>query len=115
MLIFLKKLSIGIFKVFISLIVISLVYAAYGIYADKSASEKTNAICSSILPGSDPTSLRDRAIADGASDFLTKWGKEDGLDILSISYIGAPPFSRFICRVKAKDSKVISVKQDHLD
>ena len=110
-----KKMVIGLGKMLAALVLFSAIFAAYGFYRERSAKEKSAAICASIPPDSDPSSLRDAAIADGASDFQTRWFRSGGFDILSITYVGVPPFSRHICRVKAEGRRVISVEQGYLD
>ena len=72
-------------------------------------------MCASIALGQNPAPLRDRAIADGASDTWTRWGKADGVDTLFITYVGLPPFSRHMCLVRAKGGKVISARLAYLD
>ena len=112
---FLKKLALGLGKVVVAIFLIFVIFAGYGFYAEHSAKKKASAMCSSIKPGQDPAPLLDRAIADGASDFQTRWGKIDGVDTLFITYVGLPPFSRHMCLVQAKNGSVISVRQSYLD
>jgi hypothetical protein len=110
---FLKKLAAGIGKTLLAICILFGLYVGYGLYADKSASAKAQALCSSLVPGSDVSSLRDRAIQDGAK--LLGWHKMDGYESLLITYVGAPPFSRFICQVKAKDGRLVSAELSYLD
>lgn len=112
---FLKKLAAGIGKTLLAICILFGLYVGYGLYADKSASAKAQALCSSLVPGSDASSLRDRAIQDGAQRQLLDWRKMDGYESLLIIYVGAAPFSRFICQVKAKDGRLISAELSHLD
>ena len=115
MLSFMKKLVLALAKALLALCLVFAIFAAYGYYAERSAAKKATEMCASILPSSDPSVLRDIAIAEGASDFQTHWGKVNGLDTLFITFVGLPPFSRHICLVTAKNGRVISAKQSYLD
>ena len=105
---FLKKLARGLAKAIFALIAIVVIYAAYGIYAEKVASGKAASICASVSPGDDTLGLRDKAIADGASEFQTRWFESDGTDTLFITYVGLPPFSRHVCHITARNGRVVS-------
>lgn len=112
---FLKKLALGLGKVLLAIFLIFAIFAGYGFYAEHSAKKKASAMCSSIKPGQNPAPLLDRAIADGASDYQTRWSKINGVDTLFITYVCLPPFSRHICLVQAKSGYVISARQSYLD
>jgi hypothetical protein len=112
---FLKKLALGLGKVILAICLVFGIFAAYGYFAERSASKKATAMCRSITPGSGSSALRDLAISDGASDFQTRWSKVEGVDTLFITYVGLPPFSRHMCLVTAKNGRVISAKQSYLD
>lgn len=115
MLSLLKRFILGLGKVFAIIFLLFTIFAGYGFFAEHSAKKKSAAMCASIKPGQDPATLLDLAIADGASEFQTRWVKADGLDTLFITYIGLPPFSRHICLVQAKDDHIVSVRQVYLD
>ena len=115
MLSFLKKLALVLGKALLALGLVFAIFAAYGFYAERAAVKKATEMCASISPGSNPSALRTLAIADGASDFQTRWGKLNGLDTLFITYVGLPPFSRHICLVTSKDGRVISARLSYLD
>ncbi|QDA56525.1 hypothetical protein [Thermomonas aquatica] len=110
-----KRLAIEFSKAILAIVVLFAIFAGYGFFAERSAKKKAAAICASITPGQNPAPLRDQALADGASDFQTRWGKADGMDTLFITYVGLPPFSRHMCFVRAKDGKVVSAKLAYLD
>ena len=112
---FLKRLTIGFGKVVLAIVLVFAVFLGYGFFAENSAKKKSTAMCASIAPGQNPSPLRDQALADGASDTWTRWGKVDGVDTLFITYVGLPPFSRHMCLVQAKDGKVVSAKLIYLD
>lgn len=112
---FLKKLFFGFGKVLLVLVLAFGIYLAYGLYAESSASKKATAMCASITLGSDASSLRDRALSDGASDFQTRWTKSDGRETLRITYLGLPPFSRHTCTVTTERSRVVSAERGYLD
>lgn len=112
---FLKKVAVGMGKVILALLFVFALYIAYGIYAEKSASRKAANICASVSPGDETSGLREKAISDGASEFQSRWFNNKGTDILFITYVGLPPFSRHICRIEAKEGRVISAKLTYLD
>ena len=112
---FLKQLAIGLGKTALAIVLLFSLFAGYGFFAERSAKQKSAAFCASIKPGQNPAPLLELAIADGASDMQTRWGKTDGLDTLFVTYVGLPPFSRHMCLVQAKDGRVVSVKQSYLD
>lgn len=91
------------------------IYVIYSLYAEKVATRKSLAMCHSIAAGSVTTGLRERALADGANEWQSRWLNMDGMDNLAITYTGAPPFSRHICWVKAKEGRVISAELTYLD
>ena len=112
---FLKQLGLGLGKAVLAIILVFTIFAGYGFFAERSAKTKSAAFCSSIKLGQNPAPLFDLAIADGASDMQTRWGKTEGLDTLFVTYVGLPPFSRHMCLIQAKDGRVVSVKQSYLD
>lgn len=112
---FLKRLVLGLGKAVVAILLVFLVFAAYGFYAEDSAKKKAAAMCASIKPGQDASLLLDRAVADGASDSQTRWGNVNEVDTLFITYVGLPPFSRHICLVDAKDGRVLSTREGRLD
>ena len=112
---FLKRFALGLGKVVAAFVLLFAIFAGYGFFAEQSAKKKSAAMCTSIKPGQDPAPLLELALADGASDVQTRWGKTDGLDTLFITYVGLPPFSRHMCLVQAKDGRVVSVRQAYLD
>jgi hypothetical protein len=112
---FLKKFLVGIGKILAVLAVLFSFYVIYSIYAEGVAKRKSLAMCQSIAPNSETTGLRERALADGASEWQSRWHTSNGVDELTITYTGAPPFSRHICWVKAKNGRVLSVDLKYLD
>lgn len=111
----LKRMALGLGKAVAVIVFLFIMFAGYGYFAERSARMRASAICASIVPGQDPARLRERAIADGASEAQTRWITVDGLDTLFITYIGVPPFSRHMCLVQAKDGIVVSAKGARLD
>lgn len=102
-------------KIALPLVLIFANAAGYAFYAEKPASIKAKAMCDSIAVGLDSATLRDRAVADGADAFQTRWQKQGGADVLQIVYMGLPPFSRHVCQVKASNGHVKSVNLSYLD
>ena len=84
---------------------------------DKQAENKARNICADIQPGSNSDNLRALAHASGADDRHSQWrhDKENKQDVLSITYIGVPPFSRFYCLVRAQNGRVMTTELGHLD
>ncbi|MBD9478101.1 hypothetical protein [Pseudoxanthomonas sp. PXM02] len=115
MLKFLRNLVVGLGKIALALAAIVLAVDAYGTYADRVAARKAATMCASILPGSDAAPLIDRALEDGASTRSAHWFTSGGFDTLAIMYVGVTPLSRFLCMVKAKDGRVVSVEQAYID
>ncbi|MBI3149715.1 MAG: hypothetical protein HYZ17_14505 [Betaproteobacteria bacterium] len=111
----LKKLFLGFGKVLLALALAFGLYLAYGVYAESSASEKATLMCASIISGAEASMLRDRAILDGASDSQTRWLKRNGQDLLLITYIGLPPFSRHTCSVTTENGRVVAAQRGYLD
>jgi hypothetical protein len=111
----LKKLFLGFGKVLLVLALAFGLYLAYGGYAESSASEKATVLCASIASGAEASVLRERAILDGASDFQTRWLKRNGQDMLLITYVGLPPFSRHTCTVITENGRVVSATRGYLD
>lgn len=110
-----KKPLLGIGKILAVLAVLFGIYASYSIYAEGVAKRKSAAMCQSIVPNSETTGLRERAVADGASEWQSRWHYSGGVDNMTITYTGAPPFSRHICWVKAKNGRVLSAEIKYLD
>ena len=111
----LKRLLVGSAKIIVALVVVFGLLLGYGSYAEQSATRKASAMCSSIHIGDSTEDLRPRAIADGASEFQSRWFKADGVDMLYITYVGLPPFSRHMCVVRAQGGRVLSAKESYLD
>lgn len=110
------KATLHLFSKFVlALAVIFMAYAAYGIYADKSAASKVAEICSAVSSGDEKTGLREKAVSLGASERLTKWVKSGETESLFITFIGAPPFSRHVCHVEVRDGRVVSASLEHFD
>ena len=111
----LKKIALGLGKSAAGIVLLFIVFAGYGYFAERSARMKASEMCASINPGQNPVNLRERAIADGASEDQTRWITVEGLDTLFIAYVGLPPFSRHVCLVQAKDGIVVSARRARLD
>lgn len=109
------KFLSGLGRLASALVLVFAAFAVYGYLAEGSARKRALAMCTSITIGESSETLRDRAIADWASEAHSRWVKLDGLDTLFITYVGLPPYSRHICLVQARDGRVISVRQRHLD
>ena len=111
----LKRLLVGLAKIIVAIVVVFSLFLGYGSYAERSATRKASAMCSSIHLGDSTEDLRPRALADGASEFQSRWFKADGVDMLYITYVGLPPFSRHMCVVRAQGGRVVSANESYLD
>ena len=110
-----KKFARGLGKAAIAVTLLFLVFSGYGYFAERSASQKAEAMCASVEVGQRAVDLRERAIRDGASESQTRWIKLDGMETLFITYIGLPPFSRHMCLVQSQNGSVVSVRLSRLD
>jgi len=110
-----RKPISGLLKIVAVLFGLFAIYVIYSLYSEKVATRKSLAMCHSIAAGSVTTGLRERALADGADEWQSRWHHLDGTDNLAITYTGAPPFSRHVCWVKAKDGRVISAEVRYFD
>lgn len=111
----LRKLALGLGKLLLALFVFFAIYAAYGTHAERSANRRAAAMCASIAPGDDAAPLREVALADGASEWQTRWATFEGVVTLIITYVGMPPFSRYMCRVTASGGRVVAAELGRLD
>lgn len=83
------------------------------IYADGRAETRAHAFCSRFAVGGD---LND-AIA--ATRMITDAGRNvhdhDGERTVLVTFMGAPPFSQFLCTIDGIDGKIVRVRYDHWD
>lgn len=115
MLSFFKKVLFALGQIVAAIVLLFALVACYGFFAERSAEKKSAAMCASIKPGQNSAPLLDIALADGASEFQSRWAKTDGVDALYIAYVGFTPLSRYVCLVQAKDGRVVSVREIYLD
>lgn len=112
---YLRKAAFGLAKVALVLMVFFALFSAYGFYAEKVASRKAADFCASVSPGDETAGLREQGVSEGANERQTRWFDYKGTDMISITFVGLPPFSRHICNIQAKDGRVISAKLARLD
>lgn len=105
----------GIGKILLAFLLLFALYMAYSFHAEWAAKRKVAAMCGSIAPGQAAAPLQARALSDGAVGYLTRWHTADGVDTLIITYVGMPPFSGYLCVVKAKGGIVLSASRARLD
>lgn len=96
-------------------VVFMLLYLGYALYAEPVAEKRATAICNSIKPGDDAAVLLQRALSDGADKTFSRIFKGAEQEELVLTYIGTPPFSRYLCRVRLQDGKAVSAELSHLD
>ncbi len=91
------------------------VFVGYAFYAEPNAEKLAIAFCGSTKLGDDPADVLERARKTDASKSHLRWtGEVDGSRTLSVIFVGAPPFSRHICEVRA-GSRVSATKYVYLD
>lgn len=96
-------------------IALGMVMFAYGLYREPIAQAQAMEFCEKVKVGQSPDSIAELVIASGAEARLLKWFSEaDGTQVMNVTYVGVPPFSRHICVIKAK-AKVISAEYLYLD
>ena len=98
-----------------SLVVLFVLYSAYGSYRESVAKPQAMEFCASIKVGDPADGLLERAVTSGADEHASRWRglPVDGRTLTAV-FVGLPPFSRHICSVKATD-KVVSAEYIYLD
>ena len=92
-----------------------IVMFGWGVYREPIAKAQALEFCAKVKAGQSPDSIAELAIASGAEARLVKWIPEaEATQVMNVTYVGMPPFSRHICTVKA-NSKVISAEYLYLD
>lgn len=105
----------GLLKILIVLATVFVVYFAYSLYREKIAKADAIKFCDTVKVGDPTDGILERARLSGAEEFELKWySRTDGSRILSVTYVGAPPFSRYSCWIEAT-SKVTSASYSHMD
>lgn len=114
--VFLRKLARGLGKAVLALVVVLGLFIAYAAYSERGASGKAAAFCGAIPAGADAEGLHGQALAQGADARQTRWTPVDGGEAqLSATFVGAPPFSRHICQVTARQGRVVHTELVYLD
>ncbi len=104
---FLKAISV--------LVILILVFAAYGAYRERVAKPQSIEFCASVKVGDATEGLLERAIQSGAEARLTRWrAPQNESPVLMAIFVGMPPFSRHICVIRATE-RVISAQYTYLD
>ena len=111
----LKRAAFGLAKAVFALVVFFALFLAYAFYAERAASRKAADFCASVAPGDETDGLRERGISAGANERQTRWFHYNGTDTMLVTFVGAPPFSRHICTLQAKQGQVISATLSYLD
>lgn len=88
----------------------------YATYAEHQAKQRAQAFCRPLAAGMDSTHLAEQAIVQGADPYQTRWFRQEhGDDLLYATFTGMSPFSRHICRLTARQGRLLSVEQTYLD
>lgn len=114
--VFLRKLARGLGKAVLALAVLLGLFIAYAAYSERAVSGQVAAFCGAIAAGADAEGLHAQALAQGADARQTRWTPLDGGETqLSATFVGAPPFSRHICQVTARQGRVVRTERVYLD
>lgn len=114
--VFFRKLARGLGKAVLALAVLLGLFIAYAAYSERGASGRAKTFCGAVPAGADAEGLREQALAQGADARQTRWTPLDGGDAqLSATFVGAPPFSRHICQVTARQGRVVRTGLVYLD
>lgn len=113
---FFGKLARGLGKAVLALVLLLGLFMAYSAYSERGASGKAEAFCGAIPAGADIEGLHEQALAQGADERQTRWTTLDaGEALLSVTFEGAPPFSRHICQVTSRQGRVARTELVYLD
>ena len=106
----------GPFKLFLIIGSLFALYLLYGTYAEKNARHDARLFCAQIQIGDLADNLLTRAISAGANSTATKWSKIEGQPgWLPVTFIGLPPYSRYICAIESVGGKVSKAEFKHFD
>lgn len=102
-------------RVLLAWMMVFIVYWAYSLPREKFAKADAIAFCATVKVGAPAEGILERAKISGAEEFELKWyPRTDGSRTLSVTYVGAPPFSRHACWIEAT-STVSSASYSHMD
>lgn len=103
-------------KTALGLVAALVLLLAYGTYAERQAEQRAQAFCRPLALGMDSTGLAEEAIGQGAEQRQTRWFRqEQGDDQLYATFTGMSPFSRHICRITARQGRLVSAELTYLD
>ena len=87
----------------------------WGMYREPIAQKQATDFCGTIKIGQSIDGITELAIASGAEARLAKWNNgSDGIQVMHVTYIGMPPFSRHMCWIKA-NTAVTSAEYVYMD
>ena len=96
-------------------VLIGILQLAWGLYREPIAEKQAQDFCAAIKPGQSADGIVEQAVASGAEAWLAKWVEvPGGLRVLTVTYIGMPPFSRHTCMVRATNV-IVSATYVHMD
>lgn len=91
-------------------------YVAWSIYREPIAQQAAKDMCASLSVGQVVEGLRERAFAAGADETFSRWRElADGRRQFDGVFVGAPPFSRHICKVVINKDRVETAEYLYLD
>jgi len=108
-------------KVVLGFVAAIVLFVAYiELYKEPHARATAKAFCASVHVGDSIDGLVERALAEGAETVPTRWrppldsSRPTDEHLLIAVFTGMPPFSRYICNVKAT-TRVIDAQYYYLD
>lgn len=96
-------------------VLIGILQLAWGLYREPIAKKQAQDFCAAIKLGQPADGIAEQAAASDAEAWLAKWVEvPGGVRVLTVTYIGMPPFSRHTCMVRAT-TVVVSATYVHID
>jgi hypothetical protein len=112
----LKRIFIGTLQTGAVLVAVLIVFMAYVAYAERAASAQAGAFCERIRIGSSSSDILAQGLTRGADARHSGWFRDQyNGDNLSVTFTGASPLSRYICKIDSKEGRVTSREVIYLD
>lgn len=97
------------------LLLIGVLQIGWGMYREPIAKKQAMDFCAGITVGQATKDIAEQAVASGAEARFAKWhAGPNGENVMLVTFVGMPPFSRHICTVKAT-SVVVSAEYHYMD
>jgi hypothetical protein len=86
-------------------------YIVYAVYRENRAPVEATTFCNQIKPGTKKDEVKKLAAKNNAESNLHYQNENKMVAI----FVGAPPFSRYMCEITIQGDQVISAVKHHLD